>query len=288
MEDTQDEICAIIDAERRAMQLIEIKNFIKGTIFYRLFAGAYHTFLYALETVGNIGFNLKDVFVFTIKGKADIKKVLYEAARIGVDALPLVIMISWLAGMIISLQLATEMVKQGAGNFVGAFVTLVMLKELGPIMAAFAITFMEGSSIAAEIASMKVTEQVDAMKTLNVNPIQYLILPKVLAGIVIVPMAVIIAATTGILGGLFTSVAHTELTVVGYLESVRIGLFVKDICACMVKGAVFGCIIAVVCATIGYETKGGALDVGKATTKAVVWSITIMAIFDYIISALFI
>ena len=270
------------------MEISSTLKIIKKTVFYRVFAEGCRTFANALETIGQIGFNLRDVVIFTAKGKADFKKVLYEAARIGVDALPLVIMISWLAGMIISLQLATEMVKQGGGNFVGAFVTLVMLKELGPIMAAFAITFMEGSSIAAEIASMKVTEQVDAMKTLNVNPIQYLIVPKVLAGIIIVPMAVVIASTSGILGGLFTSVTGTELTVVGYLESVRVGLFVKDICASLVKGAVFGAIIAVVCATIGYATKGGALDVGKATTKAVVWTITIMAIFDYIISALFI
>ena len=270
------------------MEQIYIKNFIKNSIFFKIFSSAFCTFSKMLETIGYIGFNLRDVFILVLKGKVNIKKTISEAARIGVDSLPLVIMISWLAGMIISLQLATEMVKQGGGNFVGAFVTLVMLKELGPIMAAFAIVFMEGSSIAAEIASMKVTEQIDAMKTLKVNPIQYLIAPKVTAAILIVPLAVIIACTTGILGGLFTSVAHTELTAVGYLESVRMGLFLKDISASLVKGAVFGGIIAVVCATIGYETKGGALDVGKATTKGVVWSITIAAIFDYIISALFI
>lgn len=270
------------------MDIAKIEKIIKSTIIFRLFKDSYYTFKYAMETVGHIGFNLKDVFVLLIQGKISFKKSLNEAARIGVESLPLVLMISWLAGMIIALQLATEMVKQGGGNFVGALVTLVMLKELGPILAAFAIIFMEGSSISAEIASMKVTEQVDAMKTLNVNPIKYLIAPKVIAGIIIVPMSVIIASTTGILGGLFTSVANTELTAVGYLESVRTGLFMKDICASLVKGAVFGGIIAIVSATIGYETKGGALDVGKATTKAVVWSITIAAIFDYIISALFI
>lgn len=269
------------------MQISSVKKFIEQSVFFNLIQNTFKTFFNSLETIGYIGFNLRDVFSYTIKGKLDLKKIINEAARIGVDSLPLVIMISWLAGMIISLQLATEMVKQGGGNFVGAFVTLVMLKELGPIMAAFAVTFMEGSSIAAEIASMKVTEQVDAIKTLNVNPIKYLIVPKVIAGIIIVPAAVVIASTSGILGGLFTSVSHTELTIVGYLESVRIGLFLKDICASLVKGAVFGAIITVVSATIGYQTKGGALDVGKATTKAVVWSITIMAIFDYIISALF-
>ena len=165
---------------------------------------------------------------------------------------------------------------------------IVIIREIAPGFAALAIGARAGTAISAEIANMQVTEQVDAIKTLHVNPIQYLIAPKVVAGILIVPMAVIIASVSGILGGLFTSVAHTELTAVGYLESVRTGLWMKDICAALVKGAVFGGIIAVVCATIGYETRGGALEVGKSTTKGVVWSITIAAIFDYIISALFI
>ena len=270
------------------MQFSEAEEIIKNSIIFRLFSQSYYTFKYAMETVGNIAFNFIDTMILLFKGKVSFKKTIVESARIGVESLPLVIMISWLAGMIISLQLATEMVKQGGGNFVGAFVTLVMLKELAPIMAAFAIVFMEGSSIAAEIASMKVTEQVDAIKTLNVNPIQYLIAPKIIAGIIIVPMAVVIASVSGILGGLFTSVSHTELTVTAYMESVRVGLFIKDIIASLVKGSVFGAIIASVSATIGYMTKGGALEVGKSTTKAVVWSITIAAIFDYIISALFI
>jgi len=270
------------------MTITKAENFIKETLFFKFFSSSYYTFKQAMEVVGYIGFNLKDIFFLVLRGKVSIKKTFYEAARIGVDALPLVIMISWLAGMIISLELATEMVKQGGGNYVGTLVTLVMLKELGPIMAAFAIVFMEGSSIAAEIASMKVTEQVDAIKTLNVNPIQYLIAPKVVAAVLIVPMTVVIAALTGILGGLFTSVAHAGLTAATYLDSVRTGLFIKDICSSLVKGAVFGGIIAIVCATIGYETQGGALEVGKSTTKGVVWSITIAAIFDYIISALFI
>ena len=287
MEDTQDEICAIIDAERRAMQLIEIKNFIKGTIFYRLFAGAYHTFLYALETVGNIGFNLKDVFVFTIKGKADIKKVLYEAARIGVDALPLVIMISWLAGMIISLQLATEMVKQGAGNFVGAFVTLVMLKELGPIMAAFAITFMEGSSIAAEIASMKVTEQVDAIKTMNVNPVGYYFTPKIISAAITTPMVVLIAELCGILAGMVIANETIGLHFNRYMNTVWLWLNTKDIYISLLKASIFGIVITTVTATQGYETKGGAVDVGNAVTQSAIKATICILLADFIINLIF-
>ncbi len=268
--------------------MILIKNFIQQAILYKLIKNFIKEAEQTIEAIGHIGFYLRDVFFLTVKLKVDIKKILYEASRIGVDSIVLTIMISALAGMIISLQLALEMVKQGAGNFVGAFVTLVMLKELGPIMAAFSVVFMEGSSIAAEIGSMKVTDQVSAMKTLNVNPIQYIIAPKVLAGMLIMPFVVVIACITGIIGGLFTSVTNTELTITAYLESVHLGLWLKDIAAALIKGIVFGGAIAVISSVIGYQTTGGALDVGKATTKAVVWSIIAVAVFDYIISAFFV
>lgn len=268
--------------------MILIKNFIQQAILYKLIRNFINETNKTIEAIGHIGFYLRDVFFLAIKLKVDIKKVIYEASRIGVDSIVLTIMISALAGMIISLQLALEMVKQGAGNFVGAFVTLVMLKELGPIMAAFSVVFMEGSSIAAEIGSMKVTDQVSAMKTLNVNPIQYIIAPKVLAGMLIMPFVVVVACIVGIIGGLFTSVTNTELTIVAYLESVHLGLWLKDIAAALIKGVVFGGAIAIISSVIGYQTTGGALDVGKATTKAVVWSIIAIAVFDYIISAFFV
>jgi len=241
-----------------------------------------------IEFLGLCVENLIRSIKYVLTGQLRFSEVISKAASISYDSLSISLIIAFISAAVIAIQVSKQFLMTGAESYIGGTLAIVMIREIAPGFVALAIGARAGTAISAEIANMQVTSQVDAMKTLNVNPIQYLILPKVLAGIVIVPMAVIIAATTGILGGLFTSVAHTELTVVGYLESVRIGLFVKDICACMVKGAVFGCIIAVVCATIGYETKGGALDVGKATTKAVVWSITIMAIFDYIISALFI
>ena len=268
--------------------MLAVKSFIEQTFFFRLLKSFIEETQKTIEAIGHIGFYLRDVFLLSIKLKVDMKKVIYEASRIGVESIVLTIMISALAGLIISLQLALEMVKQGAGNFVGAFVTLVMLKELGPIMAGFSVIFMEGSSIAAEIASMKVTDQVSAMKKLNVNPIQYIIAPKVLAGMLIMPIVVVIACIVGIIGGLFTSVTNTELTIVAYLESVHLGLWLKDISAALIKGTVFGGAIVIISSVIGYQTTGGALDVGKATTKAVVWSIIAMAIFDYIISAFFV
>ena len=268
--------------------MILMKDFIQQAIFYKLIKNFIHEAKRTIEAIGYIGFYMIDIFRLAIKLKIDIKKVIFEASRIGVDSIVLTIMISALAGMIISLHLALEMVKQGAGNYVGAFVTLVMLKELGPIMAAFSVVFMEGSSIAAEIASMKVTDQVSAMKTLNVNPIQYIIAPKFLAGMLVMPFVVIVACVVGIVGGLFTSVANTEITIVAYLESVHQGLWLKDIAATLIKGIIFGGIIAMISSVVGYQTTGGALDVGRATTKAVVWSIIAVAVFDYIISAFFV
>ncbi|MDD3593607.1 MAG: ABC transporter permease [Candidatus Gastranaerophilales bacterium] len=270
------------------MQNTKLKNIIQDSLLFKGISHNFRNLSDFLECVGHIGITFKEVLFLFFSGKIKFKRIIIEANRIGVDSLPLTMMISWLAGMIIALQLAIEMVKQGGGEFVGAFVTLVMLKELGPIMAAFAVVFMEGSSMAAEIASMKISNQVDAMKTLQVNPLAYLIAPKVAGAILIMPFITVIANTVGILGGLFTSVTNTELAVPAYLESIRLGLSIKDIVASLTKGAVFGCLIAIICSSIGYQTKGGAIDVGKSTTKAVVWSIVAAAIFDYIISAIFI
>lgn len=138
--------------------------------------------------------------------------------------------------------------------------------------------------MSAEIATMKVTEQVDAIKVLGVNPIYYLIAPRVISGLLIMPFVIMIANVVGIIGGMIMSKMVTELNAENYLNSVWIGLSVKDLLVSILKGSVFGGIIALSCSSIGYRTEGGAIDVGKATTNAVVWSFILMLVADYFIS----
>jgi phospholipid/cholesterol/gamma-HCH transport system permease protein len=263
------------------------EQIIKNSITYKFYNRLYEEILDWLDTIGYIGINLYYCYKLILRGNVDLKSTIQQASRFGVDSLPLSLTIVGLSGMIIALQVAQEMVKQGAGDYVGTLVTMAIIREIGPIMASFAVISMVGSSMAAEVASMKVTEQIDAMKTLKVNPIEYLIVPRTLAGFMIMPFVVIIGNAVGILGGMFTSSIISGLNTLTYIESVWRGLNMTDIWVSILKGCVFGGIISLMSTSIGYKTEGGAKDVGIATTKAVVWSFTTVVVIDYVISLMF-
>lgn len=262
-------------------------EFISNTITYKFLQKFYEETVEWLETIGYIGMNMFSCIRLVINGDVSLKSTLSQASRFGVDSLPLTLSIVGLSGMIIALQIAQEMVKQGAGDYVGTLVTVAIIREIGPIMSSFAVISMVGSSMAAEVASMKVTEQIDAMKTLKVNPVQYLIVPRALAGFLIMPFVVIVASTIGILGGMFTSTIVSELNMLTYIEAVWRGLDELDLYVSLLKGCIFGGIISLICTSIGFKTQGGAIDVGNSTTKAVVWSFTTVVIIDYLISLIF-
>lgn len=267
------------------MEMI-LQNF-KNTLTYRVFRHIVTQWLETLSTVGWIGINFISALKAILTFEINLKNTFEQFSKFGFDSLPITLSMVGLSGMIIALQLAYEMVKQGAGDYVGALVTVSIVREIGPIMASFGIISMVGSSMAAEIGTMKVTEQVDAIKVLGINPITHLIVPRILAGFITMPFVIILANTVGILGGLFTSHLVSNLNLVKYIDSVWHGLAEKDIWVSLLKGSIFGGVIALISSSIGYETKGGAIDVGKATTKAVVWSFTTVVILDYIISLMF-
>jgi phospholipid/cholesterol/gamma-HCH transport system permease protein len=256
----------------------------KKTISYKIFKSLYAEMLDWLDTIGNMGLNIFYSVKCLFSGELKSKLFFEQAARFGVDSLPISLLMVGLAGMIIALQVAKEMVKQGAGNYVGMLVSVAIVRELGPVIGGFAVISLVGSSMAAEIATMKVTEQVDAIKVLGVNPIYYLITPRIISGLFIMPFVLIVANLVGILGGMVVSKLVSELNAENYINSVWTGLSVKDILVSLFKGGVFGGIIALSCSSIGYKTEGGAIDVGRATTSAVVWSFILMLIADYIIS----
>jgi len=134
---------------------------------------------------------------------------------------------------------------------------------------------------------MKVTDQVDAIKVFGIDPIHYLIVPRILAGFLVMPFVIIMANTAGILGGLIASRMVAGISMLNYIDSIRQGLHEKDIFVSLLKAAVFGGIISIISSSIGYKTEGGAIEVGKSTTKAVVWSFVAVIIADYIISLIF-
>jgi len=262
-------------------KIIEI---LKQTLSYKIIQSLLAEMKDWLEIIGNMGMNLFFSLKCLFTGQLKSKLFFEQASRFGVDSLPISLLMVGLAGMIIALQIAKEMVKQGAADYVGMLVSVSIVRELGPVIGGFAVISMVGSSMAAEIATMKVTEQVDAIKVLGVNPIYYLITPRFFAGLFIMPFVVIVANMVGIVGGMVMSKLVSGLNADNYINSVWIGLSVKDLLVSIFKGSVFGGIIALSCASIGYRTEGGAIDVGKATTTAVVWSFILMLIADYFIS----
>ncbi len=240
-----------------------------------------------IETLGHMGMNLFYSIKCLIRGNLDGKKFFEQSSRFGVDSLPISLLMVTITGMIIAIQVALEMVKQGAGDYVGMLVALTILRELGPVIGGFAVISLVGSSMAAEIATMKVTEQIDAMKVSRVDPVDYLIAPRVFAGFFIMPFVIILASLLGIIGGLVMSKTIAELNAITYISSVWQGLSIRDILAMLVKAFVFGGIISLSSTSIGYEAEGGAIDVGNATTKAVVWAFVLILFADYFVSWLF-
>lgn len=264
-----------------------ITNRYKNLLVDKAFMTLYYQFIEMLETVGSMILNLFFSLRCLVMGELDRAKFLEQASRFGVDSLPISLLMVSITGMIIAIQVSLEMVKQGAGDYVGMLVALSIIRELGPVIGSFAVISLVGSSMSAEIATMKVTEQVDAIKVLRVDPINYLIAPRVLAGFFIMPFVIILANLFGIFGGMIMSKLVAELNAITYVSSVWHGLTMKDIYSSIVKAFVFGGIIALSSTSIGYRTKGGAIDVGNATTKAVVWAFVLVLFANYFISWLF-
>ena len=240
-----------------------------------------------LETLGNIGKDFTRVLFYILRLRINIKATLEQSSRFAVDSLPITLTIVGMTSIIISMQIAPELAKQGAENYIGMLSALVMVRELAAIMAGFAIISMIGSSFASELASMAVGEQISAMRVLKVDPIEYLIVPRFLAGVIMMPLVFIVASFTGLLCAGYVSNWTAGLSMLNYVDSLWHGLYVRDILIAMLKSAFFGGTIALISCSSGYSTRGGAKEVGLATTRAVVWSFLAIAIWDYVFAAMF-
>ena len=238
-----------------------------------------------------MGIRTCQVFYLTVKAliqrQMKWKLIIDQCSRFAVDSLPITLTIVGMVSVIISMQVAPEMVKQGGEKFVGALMAVVTTRELGVIMSGFAIISMIGSSYASEIATMRVTEQIDALKVLKVNPIEYLFIPRVVAGFVMMPVVVIIASTFGLICSGIAAHLSAHISRLNYISSLWQGLYLKDIFVSLGKAACFGAAIAIISSTCGYLAYGGAKGVGLSTTKAVVWSFVAICIIDYIFASIF-
>lgn len=268
--------------------MANIRSYIQETITYRLTLMALRHLREFFETFGDIAYRFCQVLKFLLKLQINIKQVIEQSSRFAVDSLPITLSIVAMTAIILAMQIAPEMVKQGGKDYIGLLVALTMVREVGVIMSGFAIISMIGSSQASELATMRVTDQIDAMKVLKVSPFQYLFLPRVLAGFIMMPFVVIISSALGIIaGGLTAMAAAKDVTWLCYITSVWQGLYIRDINIMLFKAACFGGCISLVSSSCGYDAKGGAKGVGLATTKAVVWSFVAIVIIDCIFAVSF-
>ncbi|MFQ5584294.1 MAG: MlaE family ABC transporter permease [Calditrichia bacterium] len=228
------------------------------------------------------------IFVAPFKGKGiDWKSTFEQMVRIGVESLPIVTLIAFFIGLIIAMQSAYQLKQFGATIFTANLVAVSIIRELSPLLTAIIITGRSGSAITAEIGTMKVSEEIDALQTMGVNPVKFLVVPRTLAMMIMLPSLTIIADFIGIFGGYIISMLSLNVTSVRYIDQTISALVFKDLFSGLVKSIFFALIIVTIGCYQGFNVSGGAEGVGKSTTKSVVVSIFMIIFADVFFTMLF-
>jgi phospholipid/cholesterol/gamma-HCH transport system permease protein len=230
----------------------------------------------------------KFVFIEPFRGrKLRISRAIHQGMSIGVEAIPIVSLICFFVGLILALQGAYQLRKLGAIHLVAAAVALAITRELGPLMTAIVVIGRSGSAFAAEIGTMKVNEEIDAMETMALEPVHFLVAPKFLAMLVMMPCLTTWADLMGVLGGSLFGVTSAGFTFMSYLHATQEALKLHDILTGLVKSVMFGLVVTAVGCTEGFATGLGSEQVGRSTTAAVVKSIFAVVVVDLVFTAIF-
>ena len=214
-------------------------------------------------------------------------EVINQGIQIGVNALPIVALIAFLIGFILALQSAAQLRQFGASIYVADLVAVAMVSEMAPLITAILVAGRSGSAITAEIATMKVSEEIDALAVMGVDPLPYLIVPKLYALIIALPLLTIFANVIGIIGGAVIGVTYLDIDPLPFLNEVISALRYKEIFTGIFKSLTFAVIILLTATYFGFKAKGGAEGVGKVTTSSVVASIFFVIVADSILGLIF-
>jgi len=231
-----------------------------------------------LFTVSGVSHCFRPPFYFRIIGR--------QMVDIGYYSLPVVGLTAIFAGMVLALQSYTGFARFSAEGAIANVVVLSITRELGPVLAGLMVAGRIGASLAAEIGTMRVTEQIDALTTLSTNPMKYLVAPRLIAGVLMFPILVLIADVIGVFGGYLVAVYKLDFNATNYLKSTYDFLRAEDVNSGLIKAAVFGFIVTLMGCYHGYNSKGGAQGVGTATTNAVVSASILILCLDYILTEL--
>ncbi|MGZ5474957.1 MAG: MlaE family ABC transporter permease [Thermoanaerobaculia bacterium] len=250
----------------------------------RLFDRIGRVFIRFFEQTGLWFRMLWRTITWAVRPPYEVNEWLRQMVRVGVESIPVVFLTAMFTGMVLALQTYIGFSRVHAENFVGSVVALAMLRELSPVLVGLMVTGRVGSSMAAEIGTMRVTEQIDALTALAVEPVQYLFVPRVIAGLTMLPFLVILGDALGIYGGYLVGVKLMRANPIIYEQNTFQFLEMRDLWTGAIKAAAFGLILTLTGCVRGYYTTGGAEGVGRATTTAVVSASLIILLSDFFLT----
>ena len=240
-----------------------------------------------LELLGGLSQLTFQTFYCAFTPPYNLRALIQQVDHLGVKSISIAGVAAVFTGLVLSLQTAYGLGRFGAKAYVGIIVSLSMVRELGPVLTALLVGGRVGSGITAELGSMKVTEQIDAMRAMGANPIKMLVVPRVLSTMLVLPLLTVMADILGILGGMVISKHEFQVDYQLYYNTVARNLTLADIVSGLGKTVVFGFIIAIVGCYKGLETAGGTEGLGRATTATVVTSAIIILISDFFLTKFF-
>lgn len=244
------------------------------------------TVLDSCHNLGNIGLFAYEALVTLFTTKLKVKKVFYQIHYIGVSSLTIVFLVGSAIGAVLALQSYVGLARFGSTQFIGPIVFLSMAREFGPVFSSIMVIGRAGSAMTAELGSMRISEQIDALQTLCINPMQYLIIPRIVASTIIMPFLSVFCSYFGIMAGYMTAVYLLDINAESYMEAIRSNAEMSDIINGLVKAVIFGFLFSIISTYKGYITRGGAKGLGVATTQSVVYSNVTIVIADYILTSL--
>lgn len=224
------------------------------------------------------------VIVHLLQAKIHRRNTLDQLTAVGPESLPIILLTALSIGMVFTVEVAAEFLRFGVGSAVGGVLAIALGRELAPLLTAVVLAGRVGSAFAAEIGTMQVTEQIDALYMLKTDPINYLVLPRVIACCVMTPILTVLSFVVGMFGGMLLADSIYNISNTVFLDSARLLLSSRDIVCGMIKGLVFGWLIAVIGCSWGLTTTGGAKGVGQSTTTAVVTALLMIFISNFLLS----